>query len=112
MSIIAPPRIARIDCGVGLDEVLVVLDAETAAACGADDAHRGGFADAERIADRENQIAHLQLGGIAERQRGQILRVNFQDRDVGLRDPRRPAWPAYSRLSFKYTLMSVAPSIT
>ena len=53
--------IARINGGVGLNEVLVIFDAETAAPGGADDAHGGRFADSERIADREDDVPDANL---------------------------------------------------
>ena len=40
------------------------------AARGADDAHGGRLADAERIADGKDQVAHFQLRGVAERKVG------------------------------------------
>ena len=58
--------IAGIDGGVGLDEELIVADADLCARDRRDDAVRHGLADAERIADREHQVADLQLVGIAE----------------------------------------------
>ena len=51
--------VAGVDGRVGLDEVLIVLDAEVAAARGADDARGDGLADAEGIADGEHDVAHL-----------------------------------------------------
>ncbi len=77
--------VAWVDGGIGLNEVLVVLDAETAASCGTHDSHRGRLADAERIADGENDVAHLHLGGIADRKRGQARGIDFDHRHIGLR---------------------------
>ena len=70
--------IARIDGRVGLDEELIVGDADLRARQRRDDALRDGLADAERIADGENEIADLELLGIAEldrRQRGGALQA-------------------------------------
>ena len=52
--------ISGVDRSVGLNEVLIVLDAQTAASRGADDSHRGRFADSEWVANREHEIAHVQ----------------------------------------------------
>src|SRR5690349_14479431 len=48
--------VARVDRGVGLDEVLVAA-AEAGAAGGADDAGGHGLAEAERVADRDHEVA-------------------------------------------------------
>ena len=66
-------RIAGIDRGVGLDEVLEGVDAEVVAAERRDDAHGDGLADAERVADRQHDVADLRLFGVAERDRRQVL---------------------------------------
>ena len=51
--------VARIDRGVGLDEVLVALDARPLRPERAHDARGGGLAQAERIADRDHEVADL-----------------------------------------------------
>ena len=51
--------IAGIDGGVGLDEELIVAGADLGARQRRDDAHGHGLADAEGIADRQHQVAHL-----------------------------------------------------
>ena len=61
--------IARIDGGVGLDEELVVADADLRARQRRDDAVRHRLPDAERIADGEHHVAHLQRVGIGEFER-------------------------------------------
>ena len=48
----------------------------------ADDAHRHGLADAERVADREHDVADADLVGVAERQRLQVGAVDLQHRQV------------------------------
>src|SRR4029077_17096571 len=50
------PRIARVDRRVGLDEVLVALDTEPAAAQRADDPRGHGLTETERVADREDEV--------------------------------------------------------
>ncbi len=46
--------IARINGGVGLDEVFIVFDPKIVAPLRADDAHRHSLAQAERASHREN----------------------------------------------------------
>ncbi len=58
--------IAGIDGGVGLDEELIIADADLGARQRRDDAVRHGLADAERIADRQHHVADLQVVGIGE----------------------------------------------
>ena len=58
--------IAGIDGGIGLDEELVVGDADLGTRHRRDDAVGHGLADAERIADGEHEVADLQRVGIAE----------------------------------------------
>ena len=63
----APPELPWLIGRVGLDEVLVA--AVAAAVTGrpplrADDAHRDGLADAERVADRERDVADAHLVGV------------------------------------------------
>ena len=80
--------VARIDRRIRLDEVLVAVRArqlDARAVRGRDHAHRRGDADLERIADGENEIADLDLRAVGHRQRGQILRVDLDHRDVHLR---------------------------
>jgi hypothetical protein len=62
--------VAGVDRRVGLDEVLVLGDVESAAGR-RHDAHRHRLADAERVADREDDLAEPQLARVAERQRAQ-----------------------------------------
>ena len=65
--------ISRIDRGVGLDEELIIGDADLGARYRRDDAVRHRLADAERVADRQHHVADLQLIGIAELQHGKSL---------------------------------------
>ena len=51
----------------------------------ADDAHRHGLPNAEGIADGEDHVADFQLVAVGERDGRQIVRINFQNRHVGLR---------------------------
>ena len=77
--------IAEIDGGIGLDEILEIRDAEPAAAGGADDALRDRLAEAERIADRQHDIARAQLVRAAHRHDRRILDRHAQDRQIGIR---------------------------
>ena len=79
--------VARIDGGVGLDEELVVGDADLRAREGRDDALRHRLADAERVADGEDEIADLER--LAESPSGEDVEVGdvleLQDGEVGAR---------------------------
>ena len=59
--------IARIDRGVGLDEILIAVGVDARARQAADDSGRDGVLQSERIADRDDEVADLELGRIAER---------------------------------------------
>ena len=77
-------RIAAIDGGVGLQEVVVGPGIDVALG-GGDDADRDAAAEAERIADRHDPVAHAHLRGIAEGDGlERLLRLHFQQREVGL----------------------------
>ena len=60
--------VARIERGVGLDHVVdqVARDAAQGAAERADDAGRHGRIEAERAADRDDELADAQAGRFAE----------------------------------------------
>ena len=58
--------VSRIDRGVGLDEVLEAFHRQAAPAQRRDDARGGGLAQAERVADRDHEVADLERVGIAE----------------------------------------------
>ena len=60
--------IAGIDGGIGLDEELIIADADLGARHRRDDAVRHRLSDAERIADRQHHVADLQIVGIGELQ--------------------------------------------
>ena len=54
--------IALVDGGVGLNEIFVLVDtAAEHSVFGADDAHGHGLAQAERVADGQDIVAHAQL---------------------------------------------------
>jgi hypothetical protein len=84
-------RVAGVDRRVGLDEVLVVLDADRGPADRRDDAHGHRLADAERVADRQHDLAEPQLrrvadrDGLERRQLAALGRHQLQHRDVAAR---------------------------
>ena len=79
-------RVADIDGGIGLNEILVGVGAEPqpGAADGADDAGGDGLAEAEGVADGDDVVAHLQCVGVRERQRRQRICVDLEQRDIRL----------------------------
>ena len=78
--------VAAVDRRVGLDEVLVAaLGESTAPAQRAHDARGHRLAQIERIADGDHEIADREFVGVAERQRFEVVGVDLQQRDVGLR---------------------------
>ena len=80
-----PSRIAWVDRGVGLDEILVLLDTEMGSSRSADDAHRDGLSHAEWITDGQSVVAHLNFGRVADRNAGKVGGVDLDNGDIGLR---------------------------
>ncbi len=78
-------RVAAVDRRIGLDEILVGVQAQLIAAGGADDAHGDGLADAEGVADRQGDVADAYAIGMAERDGRQVCEVDLQHGKVGLR---------------------------
>src|ERR1019366_8898696 len=78
-------RIAGVDRGVGLDEVLEDVDAQRVAAKGADNARGHRLADAERVADGKDDVADLQVIDVAEGDYRQFVEIDLQHRYVGVR---------------------------
>ncbi len=76
--------IATIDRRVRLQEVFkpAITVATCRAALAADDAHRDGLTDAERVADGEDDVADLHLVRISERHRAQVCGLNLDHRQV------------------------------
>ena len=75
--------VAGIDRGIGLNEILVPLDAEPRAAERADDPGCHRLAEAEWIADRHHEVADLKLIRIAEIEGDQSGGFHLQQRNVG-----------------------------
>src|SRR5690606_27615413 len=76
-------RVAGIDRGVGLDEVFIAFDVQSAAAQRADDAGGNGLAEPERIADGDYAVADAQTRRVAQPQGGQVGRIDPEQSDVG-----------------------------
>ena len=80
--------VARIDGGVGLDEILEAVLVEIAAAQAADDAGGHRIAQPERIADGDHKVADFELRGVAQGDLRELDRAHFEHGDVrGLIDP-------------------------
>jgi hypothetical protein len=112
--------IARVDAGIGLDEVLVAGTRQVVAADRGDDARGHRLAHAERIADRDHEVADLQQVAVRQRDRGEVLRRDAHQGDVGVRVraeelglapcARRPASPETSSASSTtWLLVSTRP---
>src|SRR5438445_4014143 len=76
--------VARIDRRVGLDEVLVLGDADVGAAHRADDPHRHRLVEAKGVADGQHVLTYLKFVGIGPGDGRQVLGLHLNDRDVGL----------------------------
>ena len=104
--------IARIDRSVGLDEVFIILDSQSAASRCADDSHRGRVVHSERIADREDHVADLQFRRIADAPASADPIASIFRTATSVFGSVPISFAVNSRLSLKSTLMSDAPSIT
>lgn len=92
----APPRIARIDRCVRLDEILDRLDLEVVPPEGAHDPVGDGQADVKGVAHRKHGVAHLQLVAVAEGRGRKAGGLDLEDGDVRLlvaADHRRLEFP-------------------
>jgi hypothetical protein len=74
-----------IDRGIGLDEVLVGIDAQVVASERRHDAHRDRLPNVEWIADREHDVAHAQVLRAAKGDCRQIGKSDLEDRKIALR---------------------------
>ena len=77
--------IAHVNGCIGLDKIFVIDDAHAAAADSADDPHRHRLPQAERIADRQHNVAGPRFVAIGKVDGRQIILVDFQQRDVRAR---------------------------
>ncbi|KPY93045.1 Uncharacterized protein ALO94_05565 [Pseudomonas syringae pv. spinaceae] len=78
-------RVAGVDGCVGLNEVFIRVQAQLVTPSGADDAHRHGLADAERVADGQCHVADTNAVGARDGNGWQVFQIDFQDRKVGFR---------------------------
>lgn len=77
--------VAAVDRCVGLDEVFIGVQAQLVAAGGADDAHGDRLADAERVADRQRNVADAYAVRMADGDGRQVRQVDLQYGEVGFR---------------------------
>src|SRR6185312_5412742 len=78
------PGVSWIDGCVGLNKVLIILDAEISTAAGrAHDTHGRGFAYRERISDRKNHIFLFEVSGITESESGQPRGLDLENGNIG-----------------------------
>jgi hypothetical protein len=77
--------VAGVDRSIGLDEILITLNAQARAAQGADDPGGHGLPEAERIADGDHEVADTQAVGIGQRQSGQVAAGHLDYRHVAFR---------------------------
>ena len=77
--------VARIDGGVGLDEVVVAGELRIVPVGRRDDAKRHRLAERERVADREHPFGDAQLARVAPRQRREPASVDLDDGQIGVR---------------------------
>ena len=76
-------RVSVIDWSVGLQEVLVASSTHSGEPpLRADNAHRHGLSHAERVADRQNDITHLNRIGVAEGNRVEIRGLDLDHGQV------------------------------
>lgn len=70
-------RVAGIDGSIGLNEILLVTDAEAGSTLGADRAHGQSMAQSERIAQGHAPFAHLEGGRVTPSQCRQTTGLYF-----------------------------------
>ena len=75
-------RIAHVDGGIRLDEILVVVIVQAGAAQSADDALRHGLTQAERVAHRHHIVTDAQVVDVGKRQFLQLVALDFQQGDI------------------------------
>ena len=75
-------RVAGVDGGVGLDEVLVACPGHDLASDRRHDPRRHRLPNAKRIPHRHHEVAHAQRSRITQRQRRQLSGRNAHHRDV------------------------------
>ena len=76
-------RVAGVDRGVGLDQVLIKRQSDPTPLA-ADDPGRDGIREPERLADRQDPVAGVERVGVAPGRGGQAGGVDRQEREVAL----------------------------
>ncbi len=105
--------VSRIDCGVGLDERDVALDARGRPGPRRDDAAGHRLADAERVADRQHQIADLDVVGITQRDdRQRVAGRDLEKSQIAALVTAHQHRPDARVRSPRITVISSAPSTT
>ena len=110
-----PAAVAVVDRGVGLDHVVdrVAVRRLDGALEGTDDAGRDGALEAERVADRDDRVAHLDLRRVGEREGRQRIGLASTLSSATSVEGSLPTSVAFSVSSFeKRTSIEVAPSMT
>src|SRR4051794_17305300 len=77
-------RVAGIDGRVGLDEVLVLRQADVVAPRRRHDPEGDGLVQLKRVANRQHPLRDLQSRRIAPWHRRQVARVHFHQRQIGV----------------------------
>src|SRR5690606_32221509 len=78
-------RIARVDGRIRLDEIFKGVDPQFAAPQRGDDAAGDRLPHAKGIAYGQHAVAHGQLVRIAQHDHRQLVQVDLEDREIGLR---------------------------
>ena len=76
-------RVAGIDRGISLNEILEGRDAQILPPFGADDADSEARFEGKRSSDGDDPFADFQFIGVAEGQIGQIFFIDFQEGEIG-----------------------------
>ncbi len=74
--------VAHVDGCVGLDEILVALDAQPAASERADNPGGDRLSEPERVADGHHEVAHAKRIGVSQLHRGQAVSLHLDYRHV------------------------------
>lgn len=103
-------RVTCVDGSIGLDEALHAVGTERTS-LGRDDTCGNGIVESEWIAHCDDPFTHLHIVAVGDRQGRQVLAIHLDEGEVGgLVGTMMRA--EYSRLSFRVTVSSSAPSTT
>src|SRR6185369_6748822 len=78
------PGVARVDGGIGLDEIFVIQAHRARPTHRANDSGGYRLPDAERVADGQYHVAHFDLVAVSHGHRRQIFRIDFDHGDIAL----------------------------